>query len=168
MTLEDFFCRPKRLRRRPKWNANADKLRYEFTAVLELEGVVVGGLELRGKAHKTELDRDVCFQLEYSPGILTRTILSRIDWRPFHTHGNDACVDEEVSLDVITGSHIHDFYLNYLVAAGRMRKKLSFARRINPDPRNFIELLAFSMDAFNISNMDLIQPPEWSKDLFRV
>lgn len=168
MTLEDFFCLSKKIRRRPKWNPNSDTLRFEFTSVLEIGGVVVGGLELRAKAHKTELGRDVCFQLEYSPGSRTRTLLARIDWRPFHSHGNDACSDPLISLDIIQGSHFHDFTINYIKHEDRMKRKLSLATRIDPDPRNFTELLAFSANALKIENMDVIAPPEWSPDLFRV
>ena len=59
-----------------------------LTAPLEIEGVTIEGLTLRGTARKPMPDRQVVFQLEYRAAGISGGPICRIEWRPLSGHNN--------------------------------------------------------------------------------
>jgi hypothetical protein len=115
-----------------------------FVAPLEIAGVAVAGLALRGSCYLHRPDEAVTFQLEAAtPGLRTRIPLMRLDWRPAtRGHKNPRRGPASHTGKFIVGSHLHTFQLNWLANNEVMRTgNLPFAEPLNPDPGTFEEAL---------------------------
>jgi hypothetical protein len=139
-----------------------------FLAPLEVDGVTIAGLALRGVCYQHRPDEAVMLQMEAAtPGLRTRVPLVRLDWRPA-TGGHK---NPQRGLDLhakkfIAGSHLHPFELNWILATEVMRTgNLPFATAVNPDPGTFEEVLDLVGNMFRISNIRLIETPSWSRRL---
>jgi len=133
-----------------------------FLLPLDIQGVTIEGLFLRGRTYENSFDRDVMFQLEYAaPGSRTRVALARVDWLP------RSPVHKNPDHELITGSHLHPFEANWLDREQRMRAgNLPFAVRTPPSVGTYAKLLDFVGKEFRISNMSSIPVPGWVKSLF--
>ena len=121
-----------------------DPLRFEFTQTLSIQNSTIGGLILRAKASKGQIDRDIMFQLEYYVSGKPRIHLWRVDFRPFHNHDNDPIGQSEFHYLSFTDTHSHDFFANYVDSKDSMLKQnLPIAVECDPKPLNFHELLDF-------------------------
>lgn len=133
-----------------------------FLVPLDVDGVTIEGLYLRGRCYEQSIDRDVLFQLELSPSdTRTRIPLMRAEWRPRSPqHKNPDKV-------IIYGSHFHTFDANWLEQEQRMRTgNLPFAVEIQPEISDFSKLLDFTGKKFRISNMSAVPVPGWTMTLF--
>lgn len=131
-----------------------------FLVPLELRGVVVAELALRGAAYGHIADSAVTLQLEVGMlGKRTRIPLVRIDWKP----KNDG--HKNPDRRILTGTHAHKFHPNWLEADQRMRTgNLPWAEKPH-DINTFSDLLDYAKILFRISNIDNIPVPEWSLKL---
>jgi hypothetical protein len=139
-----------------------------FLTPLEVDGVTIAGLALRGVCYQHRPDEAVMLQMEAAmPGLRTRVPLVRLDWRPATGgHKNPRRGPDLHAKRFITGSHLHPFELNWLFAAEVMRTgNLPFATAVSPDPNDFAEVLDLVGSVFRISNISLIETPSWSRKL---
>jgi hypothetical protein len=96
----------------PAWvNRGADGL--EFSVPLEIDGVTVEALTLRGRARKSLADRELAFQLEYHHASIIGGPVARIEWRPLNPHSNKGLGPKQFRHIIQTGSHHHCFDLNW-------------------------------------------------------
>lgn len=131
-----------------------------FLVPLELGGVVVAELGLRGAAYGHIADAAVMLQLEIGmAGKRSRQPLIRIDWKP----KNDG--HRNPDRRILLGTHAHMFSENWLEKEQRMRTgNLPWAEKPH-DINTFAELLDYAKILFRISNIDDIPEPEWSPKL---
>ncbi len=138
-----------------------------FEVPLDLRGVTVEGLRLRGKASRMVPDEDYMLQIEFCPPGRKIGALDRIDWRPHHDHSNKARGPELHRLKMITGCHHHQFKLNWHEPEGRMLSgNLPIAIPITPRLESQTELFAFAEEWFKIKNLSRCPVPKWQGNLF--
>ncbi len=140
----------------------------EFVAPLEIAGVTIQGLSLRGGCYAHLPGEAMMFQLEIGhASVRTRIPLMRLDWRPLTaSHKNPRKGSAAHAGRQIFGSHLHTFDLNWVEENGAMRAgNLPFAIEVSPDPRGFAEILDFVQKHFRISKVELIPEPNWSPRL---
>jgi hypothetical protein len=135
----------------------------EFTAPLEADGVVIEGLNLRGRARKSLIDREVIFQLEYHRPQIVGGPVCRIEWRPLNAHNNKGLGPKEWRHMLQTGSHHHRFDLNWARSPEAcLRGDIPVAVPINDDPKNFRALLALVGKEFRVNKIQQITVPPWA------
>lgn len=163
--LPALFQNPKKVIGRPIWQAT-DSTHLRLTCALEVNGMTVEGLELRGGALQTRPDRAVSFHLQLYPAKGPCTPLTRVDWNPLTTHTNPNVGN--LPMLRINGSHIHSFDLNWLPEFGRMRSgNLPVARPVNANPRTYEELLVLVGKECRINGLCRVEAPPWRiGDLF--
>lgn len=140
--------------------------RLSLVIVLEIEGVTIEGLLLRGSALKNHPDEAVTFQLEFAhePGRRDLAV-DRIDWRPLNEHTNGGKGPKEFRYLLLAETHHHAFDLNWLPDEGRLRKSnLPIAQPVNPDLADFDKLVEFVKKCFRIIDLEIPVPP-WEADL---
>ena len=144
----------------PVWGERgADGL--EFSAPLEIDGVTIEGLTLRGRARKPLADREVAFQLEYHHAQIIGGAMCRIEWRPLNPHSNKGLGPKELRHIVQNGTHHHCFDLNWKRSEEAvLQGDLKIAVPLD-DPGNFRALLAVVGKEFRISNIQLVTLPPW-------
>lgn len=159
--LQNLVTAGKTLVTAPSWvERGPDGL--EFLASMEIDGVVVEGLSLRGRARKSLPDREVVFQLEYRHAQIIGGPVCRIEWRPLSAHCNKALGPKELRHIVQEGSHHHRFDLNWQLSNDAvLRGDLPIAVPINDDPKSFRALLAIVGKEFRIKRIQLITVPPW-------
>jgi hypothetical protein len=159
--LPEIFAAEKEISNLPAWAEGADG-RLDLVALLEIGGVTIEGLQLRGRARKDCPDEELMFQLECAqPGRRDRAI-DRIDWRPHHVHTNSGKGPPELRYLRFDGSHQHGFNLNWLSTHECMRaNNLPIADALRPDHANFVQLLDFVLKCYRITNSGLVKAPPW-------
>tara|TARA_R110000868_G_scaffold305573_7_gene566618 strand:+ start:5540 stop:6073 length:534 start_codon:yes stop_codon:yes gene_type:complete len=131
-----------------------------FLVPLDINGVTIEGLFLRGRAYESAPDRDVMFQLEITTGLRSRTPLRRVDWLPRSGRHKNPDKGE------ILGSHQHLFEPNWIEGEQRMRAgNLPWAEAIPATVSTYASLLDFTADQFRIQNITAVPQPEWSAKL---
>src|SRR4051794_26554456 len=110
--IEALVTAKKSLTGEPPWtDRGADGL--DLTAPLEIDGVVVEGLILRGRARKPLPDREVIFQLEYHHSEIIGGPVARLEWKPLNSHNNRGLGPKHLRHKIQTESHHHRFDLNW-------------------------------------------------------
>ncbi len=144
----------------PVWGERgADGL--EFSSPLEIEGVIVEGLTLRGRARKPLADKEVAFQLEYHHAQIIGGAVCRIEWRPLNPHSNKGLGPKNLQHIIQTSTHHHCFDLNWKLSQDAvLQGNLPIAVPLQ-DPGNFRALLAVVGKEFRINNIQLVAPPPW-------
>lgn len=133
-----------------------------FLVPLEIDGVVVEGLTLRGKACTRMADREVMFQMEYRHNQIAGGPCCRIEWLPLNGHSNKGVGPAEFRHFLQTGSHHHRFDLNWKRSQEAVwRGELPIAVPIAPEPKNFRALLGLVGSEFTISDLQRIPLPPW-------
>lgn len=163
--VPNIFASKKTLSVPGSW-VERDGQRLMLVAALDIDGVTVEGLVLRGTALKDCPDEAVMFQLEFKhdPKRPDRAI-DRVDWRPLHSHNNRGKGPNEHRYKLISGTHRHAFDLNWLKGEERMRKmNLPIAQPVNPDLVTYDNLIEFVRKCFRISPIEFPIPP-WEADL---
>lgn len=157
--------------RYPGWSKPKANGEMSFVADLEIDGVSYENLHLRGTCIEHLPEREVMFQLEASSSdTRTRVPLMRVDWNPTSGGHRNARrgLPEGIRGRFIKGSHFHPFETNWLEDEGRMRtNNLPAAVKIDPPLQTFSDLLDFVKKSFRISDVSLIQAPEWVADMFK-
>jgi hypothetical protein len=139
-----------------------------FLTPLEVDGVTVAGLALRGVCYQRFPDQAVTLQLEAAmPGLRTRVPLARLDWRPLNRgHKNPRRGANMYAGQLIDGTYLHPFDLNWIAATEAMRTgNLPFSRPVLNDPSTFEEALDIAGKEFRINNIEMIETPKWSARL---
>ena len=133
--------------RDPRGNSNW----LTFVAPLEIDGVTIAGLRLRGTAIISLPDEAVCFQLEYHRPRQHGSALARIEWRPLKGHNNKGLGPKEYRFIETKGCHYHPFDLNWNEASKQLRRatfqsqcQLSNRRRALS---NYLNLLGKSLES---------------------
>jgi hypothetical protein len=167
--LPEIFAASKTLSGTGHW-AERDPRRIAnsltFVAPLEIDGVTVAGLRLRGTALKNLPDEAVCFQLEYHQPRQHGSALARVEWRPLRGHNNKGLGPPEFRFIEIRSSHHHPFELNWRNAAKQLRRgNLPIAVPIGQSLQSFVELLAFVGKEFRIKGIEDVPLPEWTPNL---
>src|SRR6476620_2471785 len=110
--IEGLISANKALHGVPVWRErNRDAL--DFSVPLEIEGVTVEALTLRGHALKSIADRDLIFQLEYHHALIIGGPVARIEWHPLRPHSNRGLGPKEFRHIIQDKSHHHRFDLNW-------------------------------------------------------
>ena len=166
----DMVQAEKELPFRPKWDDISDPRFFVFTAPLKTDNLIIGGFELRAKVSKKHVDRDALMQLEFTKARRERVELWRCQWRPFETHQNKNWGPPGYKLARFESlSHHHPFLENFIESENRMRGgSLPGAVPIYPDPENLSEFIAFCGKCFRIKNMEFVDLPSMSADMFWV
>jgi len=140
-----------------------------FEVPLNLNGITVEGLRLRGKASRMVPDEDYMLQLEFCPAGRKIGGLDRIDWRPQHDHPNKGRGPEQYRFMVITGCHHHQFSLNWYEPEQRMLSgNLPIAVPMEPKLDSQTELFAFAENWFRINKLSRCPVPKWQGNLFGI
>ncbi len=157
----------KALLRSPTWDSKSDDRYHVLTAPLIIGGDDITGFQIRAKTSKRYVDRDALCQLEFAETARRVTPLWRCEWRPFSGHTNRAWGPPGFELMVIQGSHEHPFPENWCERESRMRgSNLPAAIPINDRIETLSSFLAFCGERYRINNIDRIEPPLISPDLF--
>lgn len=152
---------------RPIWDERTDPKYFVFTHALTVGTVATGGFQLRTKVSKRWVDRDALMQLEYAPaGRRSTTALWRLDWKPFHSHGNKG-LPPDVAYESYDGSHQHPFSDNFLAEARRMRgSNLPAGRSLPWEPSTLSDFLRLGGELFNINDISRVILPITEPDIF--
>jgi hypothetical protein len=150
----------------PNWDSESDPKYVVFSYPLTVNGVAIGGFQIRIKISKRWPDRDCMAQLEHAPTRRSATPLWRADWRPLAPHTN-AGSSKDYPFAIIEGSHHHPFEENYIRNEQRMRTgNLPNARPFPSDLNTLSDFLAFAGKLFRIKDVHLIELPPVSADMF--
>lgn len=143
--------------------------RLRLVAPLLVEGRVLRGLELIGRAQIGIRNADLSFTMIYIPTDNRRDAiqLARIDWRPKAPHSNDhpSAPPHLAGLDIF-GTHHHPFDLNWSTRNGQPLRSLPTAEEIVPDYQSFKELVDGVGKFFRIQNAGSALKSPWPQDLF--
>jgi hypothetical protein len=122
----------------PVWTERgADGL--DFSVPLEIDGVTVEALTLRGRARKPLPDREVIFQLEYHHAQIVGGPIARIEWKPLNTHNNKGLGPKHLRHVLQTGSNHHRFDLNWKRSQeGVLEGQLPIAVPLDEEPENSV------------------------------
>ncbi|GHC63198.1 hypothetical protein GCM10007315_29200 [Gemmobacter tilapiae] len=164
--LDSFYVAQKELAINPDWVVTARKDYADLVSPLDIDGVTMAGLAFRARARIELPDRQVAFQLEYSPSTSQPKggPICRLDWRPFQAHNNKNCGPPEYRMIAIRGTHLHDFHLNWAYSPKRVRNGiLDIAVPVADMP--FEKALEFVEKQFRIKGVALLPPPPWSARL---
>ena len=159
--IEGLVSARKSLSDVPAW-AERDVDGLEFSVPLEINGVTIEALTLRGRARKPLADREVILQLEYHHARIIGGPIARIEWRPLNTHSNRGLGPKDLQHVLQSGSHHHCFDLNWRWSKeGVLKGLLPIALPLAEDPANFRALLGVVGKEFRIENIQLIEIPPW-------
>jgi len=166
-TLLELFEAQKTIVGKPRWDIR-DSMWFCLSCSLDIDGVTIEGLELKGGASQSLPDRAVRFHLQYAPSNKPCIGLARAEWRPTKTHTNRNF--EPLPFARISASHIHRFEHNWMPELQKMRKgDLPVAVPIKPDPRSYLEFVEFVAKEFRIGGLESVGRPSWFEaDLFGV
>jgi hypothetical protein len=104
----------KKIGAEPRWTLDGkDSDEYVLCVPLSVDGVIREGVFLDANCHKSIPDHDVTFNLTYKPVFGYSGALIRLDWNPFHTHGNSGLINGEWKWKEIRTTHIHPFKENH-------------------------------------------------------
>jgi hypothetical protein len=138
----------------------------DFSASLEVEGITIEGLSLRGRTRKSVIDREVIFQLEYHRAQIIGGAICRIEWRPINGHNNKGLGPKEFQHILQTGSHHHRFDLNWARSPDAvLRGELPIAVPIENEPTSFRALLALVGKEFRIKKIQSVAVPPWQPSM---
>jgi hypothetical protein len=138
----------------------------EFTAPLEVDGVVLEALSLRGRARRSLADREVILQLEYHHAQIIGGPVCRIEWRPLSAHSNKGLGPKNLRHMIQSGSHHHRFDLNWAHSSESvLRGDLPIAVPLNEEPQSFRALLAVVGKEFKIRRIQSITVPPWEPSM---
>jgi len=169
MELPEIFVAEKTIVSATEWierdNARHSNL-LTMIAHLEIDGVSIPGLRLRGTAFRNLPDRSVTFQLEYHRPRQHGAALSRAEWNPLKGHNNKGLGPKEHRFIPILGSHLHPFELNWNEAQKQLKRgNLPIALPADITPNTFGGLLEFVGKEFRIKGVQDVLQPEWQADL---
>jgi hypothetical protein len=148
----------------PGWSLPDQADYIWFDAVLEIGGVTEAGFTLHGGCYRHQPDRHVTMELRVRRVPGRRCIpLSRVCWRSLTGHTNRRGTGPpELAGKRMPDTHHHAFDLNWLPSESRMRNtNLPLARAVEGRLESFEDLMSYVGNAFNISNIDIVTPPEW-------
>lgn len=135
-------------------------------AHLDVDGVTVQGVRLKGTARKSLPDEVVTFQLEYHAPRGRGGAICRVEWRPLKGHNNKAMGPPEWRNHLISGCHLHGFDMNWTWAAKHVRRgNLPIAAPIVNPPTSYSDLLAFVGKEFRINGVEALDLPPWQLTL---
>jgi len=156
----------KRMAATPRWSLADARGATRLAIGLECDEADLVGIELCLRANANSVDEDVTAQLFWStPERVWR--IERIDWRPRQPHTNRCGPADLIGLTVETS--IHPFEENSFCGLSEMQSRnLPLAIRLEPEPRNFDELLAVVRARFSVLDTSAIQMPPWSPNLFPI
>jgi len=123
----------------------------------------LSGVAIIGTAWTDEPDARVTFQLTMDVDGKDFRI-ARIDWRPRQPHTNRVGPPTLRGLTAYTS--IHDFPENADLGLEAMQTgNLPVVKKIDPEPADFNELLAYLSVTFGVENASEIPVPPWSQQL---
>lgn len=168
MAIPDLYRADKRLSIWTGWSAPEPETGYcWFDAPLEIGGVVEAGFVLHGGSYKFHPDKHVTFELKVArPGVRRKIPLARVDWRSLTGgHSNRRGPALPWAGKRVGDSHVHGFDINWLESEGRMRTDLSQAEPIPEEIQSFESLREYAGILFRISNIDIVERPDWEYGL---
>lgn len=141
--------------------------KMEFLAPLDIDGVTIAELSLRGIVWDQRPDQDVMLQLETGiPGARTRTPLIRLDWKPLSPIHRNLKGPIGLRGMIILGTHEHPFEPDWLEDMQRMRiGNLPIAQQISVPLQTFSDVLNYGKNLFRVSDIESISMPPWSPKL---
>jgi len=135
---------------------------WELNAPLDVDYITKEGFYLYGACAVDEPEKNVSFSLLYKPVSGLSGPIARIDWLPFHDHGNKGRITGPWSWATVKGTHIHSYDLNSRYGWDRMVKEnLPIALPVDAELRDFNGLLEYVGQTWNISGIRAIPTPEW-------
>jgi hypothetical protein len=145
----------------PSW-VEYDPDGLQLRVPLEVDGVVIEGLTLRGRVRKQLENREAVFQLEYHHAQIIGGPVARIEWNPLSVHNNKGLGPKPFRHILQDGSHHHRFDLNWARSnEAVLRGELPIAVPLNPNPKNFRDLLGVVEKEFRIDAIQQIGIPPW-------
>jgi hypothetical protein len=160
--LPALVAADKELAGEPAWRPGRGPDDLEMSVPLEIEGIVIEGLTLRGRVLKSLPDREVAFQLEYHGPRIIGGPICRIDWKPLGTHSNRGVGPKDLRHVLQKWSHHHRFDLNWARSEeGVLRGEIPIAVPLETDPKNFRDLLGVVGKEFKIARIQVIGIPPW-------
>lgn len=151
----------------PQWDSKSNARYLELTVPLVLQEDSSIGFRLRVKTSKLFMGRDSLCQLEFVQPINKICPLWRCEWNPVGLHNNRNFGPEAFRNIPFSGSHEHRFDDNWIKKNDAMRStNLPIARPLEEGLADFATFLAFCGKRFRIININRIQIPSISPDLF--
>jgi hypothetical protein len=166
--LRTIFAGRKSIVHFPGWSPPESETGWIwFSAPLSVDGIVEPGLQLFGGCFKTIPDQNLTFELLIArTPILRRVALERVEWRSLQGgHSNKRGRPQEIPRRT-DATHIHPFELNFQEGRGRMVDGLPLADNVAGSMESFESVRYFVGTRLNISNVDIVPPPEWEYALF--
>lgn len=171
VTLHEIATGQKEIAGRPGWNPPEAETGYVwFSVPLLIGGIVEAGLTLQGGCYIDRPDVHVSFELRLRRPPMTRKpgALVRLDWRSItggHTVPRRKGMPRAGRSTKST--HLHPFSENYLPDKDQMRREnLPVAIDIIEHLQSFEDVLTLCGDVFNITNIGVVQRPDWRYFLF--
>jgi hypothetical protein len=132
-----------------------------WVSPLDIDGVTVGGLQVRVEAHEHNPDEFVRAQLEYHPPKGKCEPLARVEWRPLSKHNNKGRGPEEYQFKPFRQTHVHRFDMNWDAELQRLLSpNLPIAVPIQ-DIDSFDKFLDICNIELKIRNMSIVPVPPW-------
>jgi len=171
---ERYAFEPKRIATPPEWGRPDKRDGYiGFSAPLELDGITLPDLYLKGGASVDHPHRHVTLELKVRHATRRREIaLVRIDWKSLkgghsNKRGLPATWEGASVPSRVENTHLHPFELNWTGSVRRMLKgNLPVAVPIREELQTFADLCGFAEIRFRINNMSLVSEPNWAYSLF--
>ena len=165
LDLPRLFRSPKKLVSDLMWVETENEL--SFLAPVEVDGITMEGIRLRGTAYPSVPQRSVMLQIECHSARYKVGPLDRMDWNPLHEHNNKRKGPPELIFLRQRVSHHHTFDWNWLEEEKRMRAgNLPIAVPM-AEIASVEELFKFAEDYYLIKGLSKQRLPEWQGDLFR-
>lgn len=168
MPYPDLFHSDKRIAVWPGWSKPEPETGYcWFMSPLEIGGVIEADFALHGGTYIDRPEQHVTFELKVGKtGVRRKVPLARVCWRSLtggHTNRRGPTVPWAGKR--VGESHVHGFDINWLESEGRMRTDLSQAEPFSQEIESFEELRRHVGILFRISNIDIVDRPQWEYKL---
>lgn len=164
--LRELLAARKRLAIAPTGHERDQKL--ELSCPLMIEEEIIEGFELRATALLHRPQCEVMLGLVYNPAGVHGGMFERIDAWPMRVHRNPQIDDpnlQHLTFLKIRGSHRHALENNAHLDAGKLLDRLPVAEPLDPEPRDFEELVRLAYACWNIGCDIIVPPPPWAPQL---
>jgi hypothetical protein len=160
-----LLCTPKTLAQEPNWVAKNNGLRLSVPLIAD--GVVLRGINLVANCTEDRPDEKVSILLTTEIKGRKPAAFARYDWKG-PPHVNTTAWSGDLQHVDVGPTHFHDTALHQHISRDVLfsgRHNLPIARKIDPAPGSFAELLADATKLLYIEDLIRIPTPPWQPPL---
>lgn len=140
---------------------------YRFDVALNVNGMGLAGLTLKGKAPIDIPNRGVAITMCWRPARARPEAFTRACWRPLGIHKPKKWRPSWGVPQTIGGSHLHCPDGNWIEDESRVRSgNLPYATPIEPEPETFEKFVALVQNLYNVEGLSGAIASPWPQDIF--